>query len=1285
VGAERGIGPGRGGHLKRGIAAIKLLKEEGKPNQLLDNHLPFGENRTGVGPGSQRKGLITDEGFMTKITVPCPKCPARWNFDEAHRGKKGKCPKCGATLVIAGASMGQPVAGGATAAPVEPAPKGPDTAKERPRGADGIPRDWEPGDVIALPGTKDGYAEGGMGRVNLVRHRGWGKDLAVKSVLPAKSASARDIENFKTEAEQWVDTIGLHPNIVACHYVRELGGVPRVFIEYVDGGSLAEWIVSKRLYVGGPEAALERILDVAIQTAWGLHYVHELGLIHQDVKPLNVMMTADGVAKVTDFGLTGAKAIASGELVPGPAGQTLLATGAGMMTPAFCSPEQANIMAMKKGGTPSERWPKLTRRTDIWSWAASVLNMFLGRIAWPAGQVAHVGLQREPDDPCNPKMPHGLMVLLQRCFERDPAGRPHDMLQLVPGLQLLYRQATGKPYPREQPKPDDLLADSFNNRAVSLFDLGKKAEAEKKWHEALRVDPRHPEATYNWGLIQWRSLRMTDEKLLVKLREVRVASADSARVDYLMGLVHLERTDAQAAVQLLSKAVQAGTDRAGITSALALAQSMGDPSKQLSRTFEGHTDSVTSVSWSPDGRCALSGSSDKTLRLWEVSSGKCLRTFEGHTDRVNSVSWSPDGHWALSGSDDKTLRLWEVSSGKYLRTFEGHTSDINSVSWSPDGHWALSGSDDKTLRLWEVSSGKCLRIFEGHTGWVTSVSWSPDGRCALSGSFDKTLRLWEVSSGKCLRIFEGHTGWVTSVSWSPDGHWSLSGGEDKTLRLWEASSGECLRIFEGHTDLVTSVSWSPDGSCALSGSRDNTLRLWTIAFAKQPVPLVTSVAFAVNSALYHHLLQQVRDALASNPAGAVTFFQQARQHPGCSRRPDTMELARLLSRSLAHCGFVEGWEKRTFEGHKGRVTSVLWGPDGRCALSGSEDKTLRLWEMSSGKCLRTFEGHTDRVNSVSWSPDGRCALSGSEGMTLRLWEVSSGKCLRTFEGHTDRVNSVSWSPDGHWALSGSSDKTLRLWEVSSGQCLRRFWSFKEHMSRVTSVSWNPDGRYALSGCEDRTLRLWEVSSGKCLRSFKGHTDNVTSVSWSPDGRCALSGSDDKTLRLWEVSSGECLRTFEGHTEEVNSVSWSPDGSYALSGSRDHSMQLWEVSSGKCLRTFRGHTHSVESVSWSPDGRCALSGSADHTLLLWELDWDFEQNQPADWDEGARHFLTTFLTAHTPYTDGLVRQGKPTWTEDDFRRLLDKLGCAGYGWLRRDGVYRELQKIAAAWQGPPPLV
>jgi WD40 repeat protein len=188
--------------------------------------------------------------------------------------------------------------------------------------------------------------------------------------------------------------------------------------------------------------------------------------------------------------------------------------------------------------------------------------------------------------------------------------------------------------------------------------------------------------------------------------------------------------------------------------------------------------------------------------------------------------------------------------------------------------------------------------------------------------------------------------------------------------------------------------------------------------------------------------------------------------------------------------------------------------------------------------------------------------------------------------------------------------------------------------------------------------------------------------------------------LWELSTGRCLHTFEGHTSWVLSVSLSADGRFALSGSDDTTLKLWEVSTGRCLRTFEGHSNRVSSVSLSPDGGFALSGSYEGSLKVWFLDWDLEERLAADWDEGARPYLETFLTLHTPYagklptdrspteeesTQALSRRGKPVWTEEALQQLLYTLGCAGYGWLKPEGVRRELEKMAAAWQGPPPLV
>jgi serine/threonine protein kinase len=182
------------------------------------------------------------------------------------------------------------------------------SALTNPGDEDAVALLWHPGDVILdLYDVLEVVESGGMGLVYRVRHRGWDIELAVKAPRPKLVTSAAQHRDFEAEAEAWA-RLGSHPHTVSCAYVRRLGGVPRVFAEWVDGGSLADWVRDRRLYEGGPRAALQRILDVAIQFAWGLEHAHEHDLVHQDIKPANVMLTRDGVAKVTDFGLAKARA-----------------------------------------------------------------------------------------------------------------------------------------------------------------------------------------------------------------------------------------------------------------------------------------------------------------------------------------------------------------------------------------------------------------------------------------------------------------------------------------------------------------------------------------------------------------------------------------------------------------------------------------------------------------------------------------------------------------------------------------------------------------------------------------------------------------------------------------------------------------------------------------------------------------------------------------------------------------------------------------------------------------
>ena len=1189
-----------------------------------------------------------------------------------------------------------------------------------------VPAEWEVGDVILnLYAVTGLLGQGGMGKVFKVRHLGWNTDLAVKCPKASLLKNRRAMEAFQLECETWVN-LSLHPHVVTCYYVRQLGAFPRIFSEYVEGGSLRTWIMRGILYHTDPQKTLERILSVGIQIAWGLHHAHEQGLVHRDVKPANVLMTANGMAKVTDFGLASARLRVA--TLAGEASGDRLAS-AGGMTPAYCSPEQS-------------RYEKVSQRTDTWSWALCMLEMLIGRVTWRKGPKAPRALDellsKGPRRPGIPPPPQALADLLRWCCKPDPQERPESMLAVGEALRAVYRDVAGTDFPMGAPRSIGSRAESLNNRAISLLDLGKTAEAESTWANALRVDPKHTESTFNLGILRWRTGRIDDESLLQQMREVCSMHPGEMLPQNLLTQIHLERGDCQAALQLLEDLTQRFPEQEASLLSLTAVQSRLPHGRRLLQTLEGHADAVHDVRLNRRGDWALSGSEDNTVKLWDMATGRCLHTFAGHTKSVQSVDISRDSQVAVSIGRDRTIRLWDLPTGagkgllrgrndlpsvacispKYdrllvgsyegvltlwdlkeevrLETLTEHSGEITATSIAPDASWALSSSLDGSLKLWDLTTFECIQTYTGHEGAVLSATFSGRGRYALSGGEDGTLHFLDVTTGQCIRTLTGHTGSVNGVALARGCRYAASGGKDTTVRLWDLVSGRCLRTYRGHAASVSSVDISRDLAHIVSASEDGTIKVWNLGSKMDEfaAPLVlckalrSETAVSMEAAFARELEAANRSLQGNEPNQAAEHVRAARSLPGFRRNRAAVGLWGSLYRHLRRSHLDGIWEGEVIDGGAGALRTIAMDEAGRIAVSGGDDAKLRMWELSTGRCLRTLEGHTDTINSVAVSLEGRHAVSGSADNTVRYWDLQSGHCLGVFEEHAGVVESVCISPDGRFSLSGGWN--TKLWDLASRRCLRNFGG---QTAAVFCTAWSPDGRTILTGTSEEDIKVWDVVEGRIVQSLEGHDGVVRALALSADGRyvaaCAnpMWGQSGKVF-LWDTRSGRMLRLLRNDDGAVNAVDLTQDGRHILSGDSGNGVRIWDAHSGECIRVISEQAGNPQAVQFSKDARWVVSAGEDGMIRTWVLDWELEEQQAQVWDPHAQPCLDCFVDLHRPFAapldpgespgservgQALRRKGKPSWTNEDVDRLMFTLGCIGLGQLAREEIEEQLER------------
>ncbi|MBD2201038.1 serine/threonine protein kinase [Calothrix sp. FACHB-1219] len=315
--------------------------------------------------------------------------------------------------------------------------------------------------------------------------------------------------------------------------------------------------------------------------------------------------------------------------------------------------------------------------------------------------------------------------------------------------------------------------------------------------------------------------------------------------------------------------------------------------------------------------------------------------------------------------------LWEC-----IHTLQGIgnvNTEIHSLAFSPDGKILASG-DEKIIKLWDLNSQKVLTTLSGHTHAVKSLNFSPDGKILASASDDRSIKLWDISTSEEICTLLGHTHAVKSVAFSPDGKILASGSWDKTIKLWDVNTREEISTLTGHQLQVNSVAFSPQGQILASASLDRTVRLWEL--------LNNDVILASNN-----------------------ITKEFKNRPNCT----------LLG---------------TLSGHAWAVLTVAFSPDGKILATGSDDNTIKLWQVNTGQVITTLLGHSWSVVAVAFTIDGTMLISASRDRTVKLWQVSTAKEIATLSGHADSVSTVAVSQVAQLIASASKDKTIKLWQLA---------------------------------------------------------------------------------------------------------------------------------------------------------------------------------------------------------------------------------------------------------------
>ena len=1002
-------------------------------------------------------------------------------------------------------------------------------------------------------------ARGGMGVVYRARQVKLDRIVALKLVRDPGLATYADLRRFQIEAEAVAQLD--HPNIVPIYEVGQAEDQPYFSMKLIEGGNLS----------GNIERLRHHPRDVArlmVKVARAVHYAHQRAILHRDLKPSNILVGGHDEPFVTDFGL--AKRIEPG------AASAETATEAVMGTPAYMPPEQA------RGGTKS-----VTTAADVYSLGATLYEALTGRPPFAASSTPEIlrkVLDEEPPSPrsLNPGVDRDLATICLKCLEKEPSRRFASAELLAEDLErwLDGRPITARPvstreravkWVRRKPALAGLLAFS----AAALVGLiGMGLYYNRNLERALDLANRDRySADMNLARRAW------DDREVYRAREYLEKYRDHAS-----GLDAYRSFEWYYLWKLCDYRLV---------------------------SLSGHAGNVLSVAYSPDGQRLASGSSDMTVRLWDLERNRTEFLLRGHKGDILALAFRPDGKILASGSVDGTVRLWDVMTGECRQTLQVGRR-VNCIDFSPDGKTiALTTDIEDRVYFWDVASSREQFSLSSATVDVDRpsfsiwniVKYSRDGsRVFILDNADNGVAVWDIADRRLTRIPHGMI--VRGLSLSGDGRWLVTLNSSSMISVWDAvtlSKAEFPHLggSGGSGNCQVACASSPQGELLAYASAtriSGLINLWNLDSRRRIDTIMTEM----------------------NP-----FGQQC-----LAFRPDGRRLAIAHKDQIVIVTVMTLEQSQTLVSAPGAQINALAvrGDGERLAWVAHGDPRVVVWDPGLGKPIRSLAGHEIGVRALAYGPPARPDLLASAGADgkVRLWDSDrDGPARLTLSGHVGEVQDVGFLPDGRGVVSAGVDGTVRVWDADTGRKIR---DLRGDAGPLQALAVAPDGRRVAAACGAGLVLVWNVDTGRRVLGPLFFDGVANDVAFSPDGsRLSAAGSTNDmafsangsrpsgtgsnggsrgAVVVWDTASGSVVSR-SSPPGIVRSLVFSSDGRRVVTGGNDGPLVVWDAVTGRETIALDGHKKPVFALVAAPGqsddkivGRIYSAGS-DGTVRLWE--------------------------------------------------------------------------------------